>query len=102
MCPFVTFVYIEYWFQTPSSVSDPRNDLALLCKLSSYPNNFAKDATTAFNRHLWYLSELLVGFDSDVSTKENKLMVLTLTSNSGSAEPPKHTLAFVSPDIKGS
>jgi len=63
VCLFITSVYVKYWFQTPSAITAPRHDLELLCKLSTYPNkNIAKAATTAFSRHLWYLSELLVGF----------------------------------------
>src|SRR2546425_9478883 len=33
---FVTLIYVKYWFQTPSSVAAPRNDLTLLQELSVY------------------------------------------------------------------
>ena len=38
----------------------------------------AMAATTAFNRHLWYLSEVLVGFgnfNDEVTVEEKRLMV---------------------------
>src|SRR6218665_1485069 len=82
VCLFVTGMYIKYWFQSPSSAAAPRNDLNLLCTLSAYPNRkVAEAATTAFGRHLCYLSELLIGFaffDDDVSIEEKRLMVMAL------------------------
>jgi len=52
---------------------------------------------TAFGRHLWYLSELLVGFsffDNDVSVEEKKLMEAALRDKEGSEEPPKRISLF--------
>lgn len=73
--------------------------------LSTYQNkDVAKAATTAFSRHLWYLSELLVGFaffDDHVSVDEKRLMVKALTENSGSAEPLKRIPPFLEPVTKG-
>src|SRR6218665_1918402 len=103
-CLFVTGVYIKYWFQSPSSAAAPRNDLNLLCTLSAYPNRkVAEAATTAFGRHLWYLSELLIGFaffDDDVSIEEKRLMIMALIDTEGSDEPPKRISLFVSPETK--
>ena len=105
VCLFVTGVYVKYWFQSPSSAAAPRNDLSLLCALSAYPNReVAEAATTAFGRHLWYLSELLVGFgffDDNVSVEEKRLMVVALRDTEGSDEPPKRIPLFVSPETKG-
>jgi len=59
---------------------------------------------TAFGRHLWYLSELLVGFsffDNDVSVEEKKLMVAALRDKEGSEEPPKRISLFSHPSTKG-
>ena len=74
VCLFVTAIYLKYWFQTPSSAAAPRTDFSLLCELSQYTNKeVAKEATKAFGRHLWYLSEVLVGFgffDDKVSVEE--------------------------------
>ena len=105
ICLFVTAVYIRYWFQSPSSTAAPRNDLAMLCSLSAYPQKeVAKAATAALERHLWYLSELLVGFaffDDEVSVEEKRLMVLALKENEGSDEPSKRIPPFVEPSAKG-
>lgn len=102
---FVTCIYVRYWFQTPSPTAAPKNDLALLCSLSLYPQKDIADAAmTAFGRHLWYLSELLVGlsfFDNDVSVEEKRLMVLALRDKEGSEEPPKRIPLFSQPCTKG-
>jgi len=93
VCLFVTAVYIKFWFESPSPTAAPRNDLNLLRTLSTYQNKeIANVATHAFSRHLWYLSELLVGFsffDDNVSVDEKKLMVLALKHNKGSNNPSK-------------
>ena len=53
----------KVWFQAPSSVSAPRNDLHLLKMLEDFPSKeISTAATTIFSRHPWYLSETLVGF----------------------------------------
>ena len=95
----------KYWFESPVSTSAPRNDLALLCMLTTYQNKeVAKAATTAFSRHLWYLSELLVGFaffDDDVSIEEKRLMSVALKENVGFEEPLKRITPFIEPTTKG-
>lgn len=105
VCLFVTCIYVRYWFQTPSATTAPRNDLALLCSLSSYPQKAVGDAAmTAFGRHLWYLSELLVGlsfFDDDVSVEEKRMMVRALRDKEGSQESPKRIPSFSEPSTKG-
>jgi hypothetical protein len=104
VCLFVTSVYVKYWFQTPSSAGAPRNDLNLLHTLSEYPErDVAKAAITAFGRHLWYLSELLVGFsffDDDVSADEKRLMVVAIKETEGSDEPPKRVAPFLDASMK--
>ena len=60
---FIVQVCAKYWFQAPSSVSAPRNDLHLLKALEDFPSKeISTAATTVFSRHLWYLLETLVGF----------------------------------------
>ena len=60
---FVTVVYVTYWFKCPSPVAAPKNNFELLTVLSNYRDKeVAAAASTAINRHLWYLSEVLVGF----------------------------------------
>jgi hypothetical protein len=100
---FVTTVYVKYWFGSQSSTAAPRNDLTLLCSLSAYPQKEIA-ATTAFQRHLWYLSELLVGFaffDDGVSVERKRLMVLALKDNIRSEEPPKRIPPFIETSTKG-
>ena len=96
---FVTKVYLTYWF--PAAL---RHDLALLCALSEYPNiEIAKAATTAFERHLWYLSEILIAFaffDDAVTTEEKHLMVVTLQEVIGLDEPLKRIQPFRNPTTK--
>lgn len=88
-----------------ATTAAPRNDLAMLCSLSTYPDKeIAKAAITAFQRHLWYLSEVLVGFgffDDGVSVEEKKLMVLALRETQGAEEPLKRIERFDKPLTKG-
>jgi len=91
VCLFVTAVYIKFWFESPSPAAAPKNDLNLLRTLSTYENKEIADvATHAFSCHLWYLSELRVGFgffDDNVSVDKKRLMVLALKQNKGSDNP---------------
>lgn len=100
---FVTRVYLR-WFESPAAHSAPRHDLALLCALSEYRNTeIAKAATTAFERHLWYLSEILIAFaffDDAVTTEEKRLMVVALQEVEGSDEPLKRIQPFQHPTTK--
>jgi len=104
VCLFVTRVYLKYWFESPASDSAPRHDLALFCTLSEYPNTeIAKAASTAFGRHLWYLSEILVAFaffDNAVTVEEKRLMTVALHEVEGSDEPLKRILPFSQPASK--
>ena len=101
---FITKVYLKYWFESPAANCAPRQDLELLCALSEYPNTeIAKAATTAFGRHLWYLSETLVAlgfFDDAVTIEEKRLMVLSLKEVEGSDEPLKRIQPFQHPTTK--
>lgn len=68
---FIVQIYVFYWFKAPCAVSALVNDLNLLKELSLYPDKaISKAGTTAFLRHQWYLSDLLVFFsffDQNVS-----------------------------------
>jgi hypothetical protein len=105
VCLFATSIYVKYWFQSPSSSAAPRNDLHLLQSLSEYPDkDVAVAASTAFGRHLWYLSELLVGcsfFDRDVSTEEKRNMIIALKEKEGHEHPSKRIPVFLQPSTKG-
>ena len=101
VCLFVTAIYVKYWFQCPSPTGAPLNDLILLRELYAYSDkSVAKAATTAFGRHLWYISELLGGFsffDDRVPVTEDRLMVAALRANDGSEDPPKRISPFPDP-----
>jgi len=47
VCLFVTAVYVRYWFQSQSPTAAPRNDLAMLCSLSAYPQKEVAKAAIA-------------------------------------------------------
>jgi hypothetical protein len=95
---FITNVYLNYWFESPAANCAPRQDLALLCALSEYPNTeIAKPATRAFERHLWYLSETIVAFgffDDAVTIEEKRSMVVALQEVEGSDEPLKRIMSL--------
>jgi hypothetical protein len=101
---FVAAIYVKYWFQSPSSTAAPKNDLALLRALSVYPNpDVAKAASKGFGNHLWYLSELLIGFsffDEEVSAEEKVLMVAALKGKDGSDNPLKRIPPVLEPATK--
>ena len=71
---FATRIYVKYWFQCPSGTGASRNGLDLLHELFLYlDKDVAKAATTAFDCHLWYLSEHLIAFaffDEKVSNEK--------------------------------
>jgi hypothetical protein len=61
-------------------------------------------AITAFNRHLWYLSEVLVGFsffDNEVTVEEKRLMVKALNESEGSEVPPNRIIPLPEPALTG-
>jgi hypothetical protein len=105
VCLFVTCVYVKYWFESPSSTGAPRNDLNLVESLTHYPDkDIANAASAAFGRHLWYLSELLVGFsffDQDVSAEEKRKMVVALKEREGCEQPSKRIPMFFQSSSKG-
>src|SRR6218665_698603 len=86
----VTRIFVRYWFRCPSGTGAPRNDLDLVHELFLYPDkDVAKAATTAFDCHMWYLSEHLIAsafFDEKVSHGK-WLVVAALRQNVGSEDP---------------
>jgi hypothetical protein len=79
---FVSLVYVRFWHEAPLPVKAPLNDLLLLDELGKYPNTkVGNAATTTFNRHLWYFSEILVGlslFDDRIGEDVKTKMVANL------------------------
>ena len=70
----------------------PAQDLALFRSLVSYEDEeIAREASKAFGRHLWYISEELVSLDLfDVrTTLEEKSLIVTTFGRDGAEDPPK-------------
>jgi hypothetical protein len=96
---FASLVYARFWHEAPLPIKAPLNDLLLIEELGHYPNaTVANAALTAFSRHLWYFSEILVGlslFDDrievDVKTKmvENLQVAKASKSVKRLAHPPE-------------
>ena len=88
---FVSDLYIPVWFEAPMPTAAPANDLRLLQKLAKYPSTEVKHAATvAFCRHLWYLSEVMVGlafFDVNLEPQLKAQMVRNMHENDGSVNP---------------
>jgi len=100
----VTTTYVKYWFACMSPAETPRNDLQFLKAIHTYPDKeVSQVALTAFSRHLWYLSETLVGlslFDDSVTFDEKQRMVYSMRNNQGSDEPPKRLPSIHNPPTK--
>lgn len=71
ICIFIVTVYIKHWFTAPLAICAPNNDLQLIKTLIQYDNpDISKATLKKMLRHLWYLSDELVGlclFDQNVS-----------------------------------
>lgn len=92
---FIAIVYIRYWYSCTFSVAAPMLDLKLIENLIDYRNinlKLANKMLTVFGRHLWYLSESLVGlafFDRSIDAKTKRLMITALEKN-GDANKFRH------------
>ena len=90
---FVVQLYLKAWFTAQNATLAPHNDLQFLKELVAYKNSneiVCKAAVKSFSRHLWYLSETLVGlalFDSRVNVDIKRKMVLALNKE-GQKSPP--------------
>jgi hypothetical protein len=88
---FVLKVYLYSWYTCQCATSAPQNDLQPLQRLESYKETneaVAKAASKSFSGHLWYLSEILVGFalfDNEVSAEIKSAMVAALDKNNRSS-----------------
>ena len=73
---FALEIYISAWFLAPISSSAPVSDLQLLKDLATYHDHkLSTVCLRVFSRHLWYLSESLVGlsvFDSELPDEIKK------------------------------
>jgi hypothetical protein len=80
---FVALYYVRYWNEALIARYAPKNDLDFMCNLeSNLPDrSLTETALTAWKRHLWYVSEEMVGlafFDEQVSLTEKNAMIQNL------------------------
>ncbi|XP_026292677.1 uncharacterized protein LOC113217050 [Frankliniella occidentalis] len=105
VCLFVVKIYIHHWFTCQIARWAPRNDLELLGSLRAYAEfdpQVADKGLKAVGRHLWYLSEEIVGlafFDEIVSADTKIKMVHSMKTNKGSNIPP-HRLSVTGSALK--
>ena len=77
---FVSLLYCLYWHEAPIAAYAPKNDFDFMKDLEAGLSDraSAKVALNALQRHLWYLSEELVGlafFDERISYQDKRKMV---------------------------
>ncbi|ESN94365.1 hypothetical protein HELRODRAFT_164196 [Helobdella robusta] len=89
ICRFIVFgicVYLRSWFTAPDLLSAARHDLQLVKRIQQFRDvdrEVSVAAANALSRHLWYVSEELVGaafFDDQISHEEKVLMVDALSA----------------------
>lgn len=87
---FILIIYIRYWFECTVPAIAPKRDLKLIADLIEYRTineTIANEVLTVFGRHLWYLSETLIGlafFDRSIDVNIKRLMKTAL-QNDGNA-----------------
>jgi len=80
---FVSLSYVRYWNEAMIARYAAKNDLDFMCHLQTgLPDkSLAETALTAWKRHLWYVSEELIGlafFYERISSSEKSATVLNL------------------------
>lgn len=95
---FAVKIYLKNWFECPKATLAPANDLQMMKDLLKYKATNLKIANAAFktmSRHMWYLSEKLIGlafFESTVSVEQKRAMVLSLDKIAPPNPPRKITV----------
>ena len=95
---FFSCIYIKVWITAPLAVKAAYTDLCLLKSLSEYKTSNKKIFLLQLIRHLWYLSEELVGlglFDDDVMQNVKEEIVqamLALEKKDVRAKNGHHTI----------
>lgn len=91
---FIVKIYLKYWYRSSNPSIAPIIDLNLikdLIKFKEIDSIVAEEVLKTMKRHLWYLSETLVGlafFDRTIDDEEKRKMVLSL-AKPGHPENPK-------------
>jgi hypothetical protein len=80
---FITLSYVRYWNEAMIARYAAKNDLDFMHHLQSgLPDkSLAETALTAWKRHLWYVSEEMIGlafFDERINSSEKSAMILNL------------------------
>lgn len=94
---FVMRLYIKYWFKCSIPTKAASNDLQLFKDLMEYETinkTLVEAVLNVLSRHLWYLSETLIGlsfFNESISLEEKKLMISAM-EKPGYDENPKKAL----------
>ncbi|KAG0712093.1 hypothetical protein GWK47_002150 [Chionoecetes opilio] len=104
ICVFAVKLYLKAWFTAPLAAAAPKSDLELMKALAAYPNRvIGKAARAKLAKHLWYLSEDLVGlalFDRAVPFATKALMVSAMEVEADGSEDdrqiPRAQIEFAS------
>ena len=86
ICLFGSLIYVPYWLKAPRAVDAALNDLQLMRDLDKYRSicdSVATAADSAIRRHLWYVTDHLIGlclFSENTSDAEKDKIVLAITT----------------------
>lgn len=92
ICIFIIRLYIKSWFDAPSAIKAPFQDLTFIKNLLNYiaiDKDTSQIAIKKFCGHLWYLSAELCGFaffDEAVSIDTKRKMVKALNNEESTSE----------------
>jgi len=116
ICIFIIRLYIKSWFDAPSAIKAPFQDLTFIKNLLNYiaiDKDTSQIAIKKFCGHLWYLSAELCGFaffDEAVSIDMKRKMVKALNNEESTSEmlsttqriiiSPKHANELLEKEIE--
>ena len=90
---FIVTTYVGPWMSAHCSTSAPATDLALLKALAAYcDKEIGRASGTVMARHLWYVSEELVGlslFDEATAVEEKRAIASAMQERLGEKNPPR-------------
>lgn len=95
VCIFLVKIYLKAWFNAPSAIQAPHNDLTFMQDLIEYKavnSSVSKAACSKMINHLWYLSEQLAIislFDDNVPLPIKQKMIQALNKNEINSDPKK-------------
>lgn len=101
---FAIRVYLKYWFTSRKAAEAPRHDLQFLKSIQEFAEidkSISEKALAKFQRHLWYLSEMLIGlsiFDDGVEMDIKRKMLEKMKSSEMNAEKSARK-AFIHPAL---